>query len=257
MDKDKQMTIGQIAKRMGISVRTIQYYEQQGLLEPAARTEGGRRVYQHEDLIRLHLILSMKALGFSLADIRSRLMRMTTLEEMRSALDEQIEAVDAKIACWQQTRDVLRVLREEMEHMERLDIQRCADIVYNAQIGNDGLWMMRHFDDDLLEMCRSRFDRDSAEGFVRRMQDAAATLEDAQQRGWTPEDPRTMRAAEVYWDLVLEFTEGDANLIQRMMESASSDALAVGGASAEFVGRALHAYLSGTAAGAAQREEKS
>ena len=64
------MTVGEAAKKMGVTVRTLQYYDKQGVLPPSAETEGGRRLYTDKDMIKLHQILSMKHLGFSLDDIK-------------------------------------------------------------------------------------------------------------------------------------------------------------------------------------------
>ena len=54
------MTVGQAAKKMGVTVRTLQYYDREGLLPPSGESEGGRRLYTDKDLIKLHQILSMK-----------------------------------------------------------------------------------------------------------------------------------------------------------------------------------------------------
>lgn len=64
------MTIGELAKKMGTTVRTLQYYDKEGLLTPTGESEGGRRLYTHKDMIQLHQIQSLKSLGFSLKDIK-------------------------------------------------------------------------------------------------------------------------------------------------------------------------------------------
>ena len=66
------LTVGQVAKKMGVTVRTLQYYDRVGVLSPSAESEGGRRLYTEKDFIRLHQILSLKSLGFSLEDIKQR-----------------------------------------------------------------------------------------------------------------------------------------------------------------------------------------
>ena len=76
MEYDKKlpqdyMTVGEMAKKMGVTVRTLQYYDQQGLLSPSAESEGGRRLYTDRDMILLHQILSLKHLGFSLDAIKN------------------------------------------------------------------------------------------------------------------------------------------------------------------------------------------
>lgn len=62
---DGYMTVGEVAKKMGITVRTLQYYDKEGLLPPSAESVGGRRLYTDKDLVTLHQILSLKSLGFS------------------------------------------------------------------------------------------------------------------------------------------------------------------------------------------------
>ena len=57
------MTVGEVAKKMNVSVRTLQYYDKEGLLVPSAESEGGRRLYTDQDMIQLHQILSLKHLG--------------------------------------------------------------------------------------------------------------------------------------------------------------------------------------------------
>ena len=51
-------------KKMGVTVRTLQYYDKEGLLSPSAESEGGRRLYTDKDLITLHQIISLKSLLF-------------------------------------------------------------------------------------------------------------------------------------------------------------------------------------------------
>jgi DNA-binding transcriptional MerR regulator len=68
------MQIGEVATRTGLSLRTIRYYEEVGLVEPSARSQGGFRLYTSTDVQRLRLIARMKPLEF-------------TLEQMRQLLD--------------------------------------------------------------------------------------------------------------------------------------------------------------------------
>ena len=65
------MTIGEVAKKMNVTVRTLQYYDREGLLSPSAISEGGRRLYTDKDIVTLHQILSLKHLGFTLNDIKT------------------------------------------------------------------------------------------------------------------------------------------------------------------------------------------
>ena len=65
--------IGEVAERVGLSLRTVRYYEEQGLFEPAGRTEGGFRLYTDREVDRLLLIKQMKPLGFTVQQMRELL----------------------------------------------------------------------------------------------------------------------------------------------------------------------------------------
>jgi DNA-binding transcriptional MerR regulator len=67
------MHIGALAERIGLSLRTIRYYEEVGLITPSARTPGGFRLYTEADAARLQLVKDMKPLGFSLDEMRDLL----------------------------------------------------------------------------------------------------------------------------------------------------------------------------------------
>ena len=77
------MTIGEVAKKMGVTVRTLQYYDKEGLLSPSTQSEGGRRLYSNKDLITLHQILSLKSLGFTLDDIKEAQLKLEEKEQKR------------------------------------------------------------------------------------------------------------------------------------------------------------------------------
>ncbi len=67
----KWMRIGDLAKRAGTTMRTIRYYEERGLIEPARRSKGGFRLYEEEELRKLHLIRSLKILDMPLAQVKA------------------------------------------------------------------------------------------------------------------------------------------------------------------------------------------
>ena len=92
------MTVGEVAKKMKVTVRTLQHYDKEGLLAPSAFSEGGRRLYTDKDLVRLHQILALKQLGFSLEAIKSKLSPLDTPDEVAEALEQQASAIREKIS---------------------------------------------------------------------------------------------------------------------------------------------------------------
>ncbi|MCZ2811087.1 MerR family transcriptional regulator [Modestobacter sp. VKM Ac-2979] len=74
------MQIGQVAERIGLSLRTIRFYEENGLVVPTSRTEGGFRLYSEADVARFEVIKRMKPLGFSLEEMQELLTLLHDLE---------------------------------------------------------------------------------------------------------------------------------------------------------------------------------
>ena len=69
-DEDKLMRVGELAKAVGKTVRAMHLYEELGLLEPRARSEGGFRLYGPEAIDRIHWLVKLQAIGFTLAEIQ-------------------------------------------------------------------------------------------------------------------------------------------------------------------------------------------
>ena len=66
----KLLQIGELGKQTGLSIRTLRYYDEIGLLMPSHRTEAEYRLYSEADIARLQQILSLRQLGFALKEIR-------------------------------------------------------------------------------------------------------------------------------------------------------------------------------------------
>ena len=68
---DKLMRIGDLARRAGTTMRTVRYYEERGLIEPAGRSKGGFRLYREEELRKLHYIRSLQLVDMPLAQVKA------------------------------------------------------------------------------------------------------------------------------------------------------------------------------------------
>ena len=113
--------IGELAAKVGMTERTIRYYEEVGLLESVKRLEGGTRVYTDDDVRRLKFIRKLKVLGLSLQEMaelegiygqgRSN---KTVLPRLLELLDAHLSSVDGRIAELHQLRDEIRSYREHL-----------------------------------------------------------------------------------------------------------------------------------------------
>jgi DNA-binding transcriptional MerR regulator len=68
-ERTRLLQIGEVADRVGLSLRTVRYYEEVGLVAPSARSDGGFRLYSDDDVERLLLIKRMKPLGLTLEEM--------------------------------------------------------------------------------------------------------------------------------------------------------------------------------------------
>jgi MerR family transcriptional regulator, copper efflux regulator len=73
------LQIGQVADRTGLSLRTIRFYEENGMVRPTSRTDGGFRLYSEDDVARLEVIKRMKPLGFSIDEMQELLTLLAAL----------------------------------------------------------------------------------------------------------------------------------------------------------------------------------
>lgn len=212
------MTVGEAAKKMGVTVRTLQYYDKEGLLSPSSESEGGRRLYTDKDVIKLYQILSLKHLGFSLDDIKNRLISLDTPTDVASALTEQATAIREKIENLSASLKEIETLKVEVLQMQSVDFKKYADIIVNLQMKNEFYWLIKHFDDKTLEHFRSHFDKDTGMEMmetITRLLDEAIKL---QKDGVSPESEKGQSLAKEFWKMLMEFTGGDISILPVLME---------------------------------------
>lgn len=99
-DKSKLMTIGQVARRIGVAATTLRYYEREGLVDPTNRSRSGYRLYDESAVERLEFIRAAQAVGFTLDDIHTLLELDDDVPcgEVQSLLERRIAEVDAKLS---------------------------------------------------------------------------------------------------------------------------------------------------------------
>ncbi len=108
-------SIGELSRQVGLTPRTIRYYEDIGLLNSVKRVESGRRVYTEEDVRRLRFIKRLKVLGLSLEDMRELESLYLThrsndrvLPRLLELLDRHMETLEARI-------EQLTILKQDIE----------------------------------------------------------------------------------------------------------------------------------------------
>ena len=122
-------TTGEFAKKAGVSVRTIRYYDKQGMLKPSHVSQSGYRLYTDGDFARLQKILTLKYLGFSLEEIREISMKDTDQDYVRRSLELQLGLVRKKM-------ENLHLVEQSLMEASRM-IERANEVDWKRPFPHD------------------------------------------------------------------------------------------------------------------------
>lgn len=103
------MTIGEVAKTVGIASTALRFYERDGLLTPSSRSKSGYRLYDNDSLERLRFIRAAQSIGFTLDDIRTLLQldEKTSCSDVQKLIETRLQEIDTKLADITRVRETL------------------------------------------------------------------------------------------------------------------------------------------------------
>ena len=129
-ENSNKYTTGEVAKLCGVSVRTVQYYDDRGILIPSELSEGGRRLYTDDDLKRMHIICFLREVGLPINSISALFAEKDPeniisilLEQQESELREQLEECQKKL-------ELLDGIRRELRDIENFSVDSIGDIAH-------------------------------------------------------------------------------------------------------------------------------
>lgn len=114
------LQVGELAKRTGLTIRTLHHYDDIGLLQPSARSDAGYRLYSRQDITRLYQIQALRGLGMTLAEIGAVLNSPNLA--LAPLIDRQIQAIDQMIIKQTQLRYRLSSLKNQLMNGEELEL---------------------------------------------------------------------------------------------------------------------------------------
>jgi DNA-binding transcriptional MerR regulator len=206
-DDAPRITIGELARRTGLTVRTLRFYADSGLVAPVARSDAGYRLYDEDAAARAELVRTLRELGVDLPTIRRVLARELTVADVAAA---HAAALETQIRVLRNRRAVLQAAarrgsdQQEMKLMHRL-----------AQLSDDE---RRRIVADFVDHVFEGLDADSA--IVQRMRGAMPEL---------PDDP-TDEQLEAWIELAELVADDDFRAtIRRMAERGAADRSAAAG----------------------------
>jgi DNA-binding transcriptional MerR regulator len=203
--------VGELAKRTGLTVRTLHHYDQVGLLSPSHRTAAGHRLYVEADVARLQQITSLRSLGFPLEEIRDVLNqgRMSALQVVQLHAERLREQVKSQ----QRLVERLDALAEGLRMAETVSAEQLIQTIeeitmfekYYTQEQLDYLAQRRE------QVGEARIKEVEAE-WPRLMDEVRAEMD----RGTDPCDPRVQEMARRWNGLIEEFTGGNEGVRQSL-----------------------------------------
>ena len=204
--------VGELAGRMGLSVRTLHHYDGIGLLSPSGRSGvRGDRLYSAQDVLRLQRIRSLRSLGFSLEEIRG------CLEDPGFSAEEvmslHISGLKERIRLMQ---DLLRRLEMVGERLVSSDGVATEELVNTAmEVTEMSERIEKHYTPEQLEYLGRRREevgetriREVEAEWPKLMEEVRAEME----KGTAPSDERVQQLARRWMGLVEEFTGGDPSI---------------------------------------------
>lgn len=258
----KLYTVGELARRCGVTVRTLQFYDVEGLLAPKHYTEGGRRLYGREDIIRLQQILFLKSFGFSLDEIRDRVLNVSSPQEIADLLMRQQRTIADQIDKMNETVEFLEKIIAEIRRSGDLSTEKLVAIIEIMKSGSPYWFVLRYFSQKEMETIVKRYDEENKpKGIDTRWQGLFSQVISLHKNGADPEGAQGQELAKNWWTLVREFTDDDPEMIKTLMNMGKdvdnwpNETGEIKDAVKVFLAKALEKYLreSAMAANAAER----
>lgn len=209
----RELSVGELARRTGLTVRTLHHYDRTGLLRPGGRTAAGHRRYGAAEVERLQRITSLRRLGLSLEEIGHCLgdpgYSLPRVLEMHAArLEEEIEA--------------RRLLRDRLRSLGRYLDARPAEPTERILQTIEAITMYeKYYTPEQLETLRARREALGDDGM--RAAEAEwprliAAMRAAMRAGTDPADPEVRALASRWRELVEQFTGGDPGIARSLGE---------------------------------------
>lgn len=219
MSQERLFTVGELAKKCGVTVRTLQFYDRSGLLTPSRHSDGGRRLYGVGDVLRLQQIVFYKGFGFPLDEIRDRLMSIGSAQDFADMLERQKSIVEKQIEYLTDTVSLMNRTIDEMRQNENIPINTVIAILSATRQDDFFAFVMKLIGREDLEALMSTAelvkepDNDWAVLLMR--------LKELHQRGADPLGTEGAQLASDWWNNVMHLTGNDPNLMSTVLKAGA------------------------------------
>jgi MerR family transcriptional regulator, thiopeptide resistance regulator len=232
------MKVGELAKQTGISVRTLHYYDEIGLLSPSGRTDADYRLYAEADIVRLQQIMSLRQLGFSLLEIKE------CLQSPNFSLHHTIQLYIARL------REQIELSHKLLHRLEAIASHAATSITVDDLIQTiEAITMFeKYYTPEQLETLKQRresFGEERIREFEVEWQELIEKARAEMEKGSDPASESVQTIARRWQELINEFTGGNPGIEQSLNtmyhhEGVEAASRGMGDAALwEYMGRAI------------------
>lgn len=218
MGSKKRWNAGELADDTGVSVRALHYYEEIGLLIPSARSRAGQRLYGVDDVAKLHQIVALRDLRFSLGQIAEMLASPDS--SPLAVIQLHLEHLRGEVSQRQVLCQKLEVLADTLEQHGRASAGHFLEALRWTTLIDE------YYSSDHLEFLAEQPDMFSEEE-IERVQDewreVFARMREAMDAGLDPADESVQALVDRMSDLVEMFTGGDEGVRATLAEMWTDD----------------------------------
>lgn len=203
--------VGDLARRTGLSVRTLHWYDEIGLLTPSWHTEAGHRLYTAADVVRLQQIITLRQLGFALDEVRACL---------ESADFSPVSLIETHMARLREQIELQRRLCERLEAIAAcLRAAEAVSVVDLLQTIEEMNMFEKYYTPEQLEQLKARKEQVGEER-IRQVEaewpKLQAEVQAEMEKGTDPASEAVQALARRWMALVNEFTGGDPGIAQSL-----------------------------------------
>jgi DNA-binding transcriptional MerR regulator len=230
----KHFRSGEFARRAGVTIRTIRYYDRIGLLKPAAYSESGQRLYTELDYARLQQILTLKLIGLSLDDICNLL--TTDRAAMEQMLERQKQVLTEQAAQLNTVIQTIEQAQRAMQASETFDLDSFIQIIQAVTMNTGRDWLDALYTDEQRAQLTALNEGRTLAAHKMIGQAWKTLFADIQAHmGTDVGDPAVQSLVQRWDELMMQFTGGDANLAANLNHAYEQMAalFAAGAGSAE------------------------
>ncbi|MEM9770024.1 MAG: MerR family transcriptional regulator [Cyanobacteria bacterium P01_D01_bin.73] len=204
----KLLQVGELAKQTGLSIRTLRYYDEIGLLVPSHRTEAEYRLYSEADIARLQQILSLRQLGFALKEIRECLENPDF--SLPNVINLHLARLQEQMAVSQSLFAKLSTLAQQLQTSRVASVDDLLQIMENLTMTQQYLTQEQH---DLLEARLNGLNEGQAE-WMNFLEQTRSHMT----QGRDLNSPEVQQMAAQWRDSIMAFVGADVKLYEALMQ---------------------------------------